>query len=120
MSFSFQKKVASRSFYVLKDAIWENVKMGEEISVHIEANKASRKIDSYCCAMISIKLERSGHIPREVSRNVFIGKDGERADGSVLSIRYRSSLNPIGVLEMDYSRKNSNKGVLRIWNLQGY
>ena len=89
--------------------------MGEEISVQIEANKASRKIDSYCCAMISIKLERSGHIPREVSRNAFIGKDG-----SALSIRYRSSLNPIGVLEMDYSRKNSNKGVLRIWNLQGY
>ena len=112
MSFSFQKKVASRGFYVLKDAIWENVKMGEEISVQIEANKASRKIDSYCCAMISIKLERSGHIPREISRNVFIGKDGERAD--------RPSLNPIGVLEMDYSRKNSNKGVLRIWNLQGY
>ena len=51
--------------------------MGEEISVQIEANKASRKIDSYCCAMISIKLERSGHIPREISRNVFIGKDGE-------------------------------------------
>ena len=118
MSFSFQKKVASRGFYVLKDAIWENVKMG--ISVQIEANKASRKIDSYCCAMISIKLERSGHIPREVSRNVFIGKDGECADGSALSIRYRTSLNPIGVLEMDYSRKNSNKGVLRIWNLQGY
>ena len=86
--------------------------MGEEISVQIEANKASRKIDSYCCAMISIKLERSGHIPREISRNVFIGKDGESAD--------RPSLYPIGVLEMDYSRKNSNKGVLRIWNLQGY
>ena len=45
--------------------------MGEEISIQIETNEVSKKIDPYCCdikALISGKLETVvGHIPREVS-----------------------------------------------------
>ena len=70
MSFSFQTKVASRGFHVFKNTIWENAKMGEEISVQIETNEASKMIDPCCCtikALISGKLETVVHILGEIS-----------------------------------------------------
>ena len=33
MSFSFQTKVTSRGFHVYKNTAWENVTIGQEISV---------------------------------------------------------------------------------------
>ena len=65
MSFSFQTKVASCGFHIKKDRTWENVNIGQEISVQLETNEDSKKIDPYCCAiktMISGKLETVGHI----------------------------------------------------------
>ena len=76
------------AFMFLKNTTWENVKVGEEISVQIETNKALKKIDPYCCglkALISGKLET---VSTEVSRHVFffIGEEEGRVDGSMLSI----------------------------------
>ena len=72
MSFSFQTKVASRGFHIYKNTTWENVNIGQEISVQLETNEDSKKIDLYRCAvktMISGKLKTVGHIPREVSKH---------------------------------------------------
>ena len=60
MSVNFQTKVYSRDFHLFKNTIWENVEMGGEISVQIETNEASNKINPYCYtikAYISVKLE---------------------------------------------------------------
>ena len=78
-------KVASRGFNVFINTIWENAKMGEEISVQIETNEASKKTYCYAIkALISGKLETVGHISREVSRHVFffIREEGGRIGGS--------------------------------------
>ena len=101
MRFSFQTKVASRGFHIYKNTAWENVNMGEEISVQLETNEDSKKIDPYCCAikaMVSGKLETVGHIPREVSRHncFYMKEEGEHIDGSVLSTRYCPSPIPSG------------------------
>ena len=105
MSFSFQTKVASRGFHIYKNTTWENVNIGQEISVQLETNEDSKKIDPYCCAkniMVSGKLETVGHMPREVSRHTYfyIKEEGGRIDGSVLSTCYRPSPIPSGGLEI--------------------
>ena len=51
MIFSFQTKVASRGFHIYKNTTWENVNVGQEISVQLETNEDSKKIDPYCCAL---------------------------------------------------------------------
>ena len=66
--------VASRGFHIYKNTTWENVNISQEISIQLETNEDSKKIDPYCCAienMVSGKLETVGHIPREVSRHTF-------------------------------------------------
>ena len=105
MSFSFQMKPASRWFHICKNTTWENVNMGQEISVQLETNEDSKKIDPYCCAiktMIPGKLETDGHILSKVSRHTYfyIKEEGGRIDGSVLSTRYRPSPILIGALEI--------------------
>ena len=70
--------------------------MGEQISVQIETNEASEKIDPNSCTikvLIAGKLETVGYIIREVLRHVFffIGEEGGRVDGSVLSVRHHLS-----------------------------
>ena len=103
LSFSFQTKVASREFHIIyKNTTWENVNIVQEISVQLETNEDSKKIDPYCCAiktMVSGKLETVGHIPREVSRHTYfyVKKEG-CIDRSVLSTRYRPSPIPSGGL----------------------
>ena len=50
MSFSFQTKVPSRGFHIYKNTVtWENVNVGQEISVQLETNEDSKKVDPYCC-----------------------------------------------------------------------
>ena len=69
MSFSFHTKVTSRGFHICKNTTWENLNISQEISVQLETNEDSKKIDPYCCAkniMVSGKLETVGHMPREV------------------------------------------------------
>ena len=62
MSYSFQTKVAWRGFHIYKNTTSENVNIGQEVSVQLETNEDSKKIDPYCCAiktMVSGKLETS-------------------------------------------------------------
>ena len=42
-------KVASRRFHIYKNTTWENVNIGQEISVQLETNEDSKKTDPYCC-----------------------------------------------------------------------
>ena len=105
MSFSFQTKVASCGFHICKNTTWENLNISQEISVQLETNEDSKKIDPYCCAkntMVSGKLETVGHIPREVSRHAYfyIKEEGGRKDHFVFSTRYRPSLIPSSGLEI--------------------
>ena len=105
ISFNFQTKVASRGFHICKDATWENVNIAQEISVQLETNEDSKKIDPYCCAiktMVSGKLEAVDYTPREVSRHTYfyIKEEGGRINYSVLSTRYRPSPIPYGGLEI--------------------
>ena len=39
MSFSFQTNVDSRGFHIYKNTTWENIKIGQEISVRLETNE---------------------------------------------------------------------------------
>ena len=41
MSSSFQTNVASRGFHIYKNTAWENVNIGQEISVQLEMNEDS-------------------------------------------------------------------------------
>ena len=105
MSFSFQTKVALHGFHIYKNTAWKNVNISQEISVQLETNEDSKKIDPYCCAiktMVSGKLETVSHTQREVSRYIYfyIKKEGGRIDGSVLSIHYRLSPIPSGGFEI--------------------
>ena len=105
MSFNFQTKFASRGFHIYKNTTLENFNIGQEISVQLETNEDSKKVDPYCCTiktMASGKLETVDHIPREVSGHTYfyIKEEGGRIDGSVLSRRYRSSSFLSGELEI--------------------
>ena len=101
MSVSFQTKVSSRGFHTVKNTIWENVKMSKEISVQTETNEVSKKTDPYYFTMKPLtfrKLGTVGHIWRKVSRHflILLGEEGGYVDDSMLSIRYRLLLIPIG------------------------
>ena len=96
MSFSFQTKVASHGFHIHKNTALENANIGQEISVQLETNEDSKKINPHCCAiktMVSGKLEIVRHIPREVSRYTYfyIKEEWGSIDGSVFSTRYHPS-----------------------------
>ena len=42
MSFSFQTKVILRGFHIYKNTTWENVNIGQEISLQLETNEDSK------------------------------------------------------------------------------
>ena len=106
MSFSFQTKVDSLGFHIYKNTTWENVNIGQEISVQLETNEDSRKIDLYCCAMKTMvygKLETVGHIPSEVSGHTYfyIKEEGGRSRRWLcFATRYCPSLIASGALEI--------------------
>ena len=100
-----QTKIASSGFHIFKNTVWKNVKTGWESSLKIETNEPSKKIDTHCCAIKALifgKLETVGHIPREVSRHVFllIGEEVGRVDSFVLQTRYSHSPIPGGGLKI--------------------
>ena len=102
MSFSFQIKVASREFHIYKNTTREDVKICQEISVQLETNAGSTKIDPYCCAIKPWSLEnwRQSVIYQGRFQGIYfyIKEEGGRIDGSVLSTRYRPSPIHIGGL----------------------
>ena len=45
MSFSFQRKFASRGFHIYENTTCKNVIIGQEISVKLEKHEDSKQID---------------------------------------------------------------------------
>ena len=106
MSFSFQTKVNSHGFHIYKNTTWENANIGQEISVQLETNEDSRKIDPYRCAiktMVSGKLETVGHIRSEFSRHTYVyikEKGGRSRRWLCFATRYCPLLIPRGAPEI--------------------
>ena len=74
MAYSFQAKIAALGYRVYKNLAWSNANQGDFVTVEIETDKESKKIDPYCCAiMVDIlpRLKTAGHVPREISRHIF-------------------------------------------------
>ena len=107
MASSFKAQVAARGFHVYRNITWTYVKQGDSVSVEIETNEESKKVDPYSCAIKALvgqppKLKTVGHIPREISRHVFffLKEENERIEGTVYSTKYRPSPIPAGSLEI--------------------
>ena len=107
MAYSFQAQVAARGYHVYRNLTWCNVKQGDLVTVEIETNEESKKVDPYSCAIKAMvgqppQLKTVGHIPREISRHVFffLKEENGRIEGSVHSTKYRPSPIPAGGLEI--------------------
>ena len=48
---SFDSKIASRGYHVYRNSTWQDAKSGDKVEVEIEANKSSKSIDPYACAI---------------------------------------------------------------------
>ena len=107
MAYSFKAQVAARGFHVYRNITWTDVKQGDSVSVEIETNEESKKVDPHSCAIKELvgqlpQLKTVGHIPREISRHVFffLKKENGRVEGTVHSTKYRPSPIPAGGLEI--------------------
>ena len=83
MACSFLAKIAACRYHVYKNMGWSNAKQGDFVTVEIETDKESEKIDPYCCAnkamvVIPPRLKTVGQVPREISRHIFLFKRRER------------------------------------------
>ena len=84
-----------------------NAKQGDFVTVEIETDRKSKKIDPYCCAIkpmadIPPRLKTAGHVPREISRYIFffLREENGKVDGFVYSTQYQPSSVPAGGLEI--------------------
>ena len=50
-AYSFQAKITARGYYVYKRLVRSNAKQGDFVTVEIETDSKSKKIDPYCCAI---------------------------------------------------------------------
>ena len=107
MAYSFKAQVAARGFHVYRNITWTDVKQGDPVSVEIETNEESKKVDPYSCAIKALvgqppQLKTVGHIPREISRHVFffLKEENRRIEGTVYSTKYRPFPIPAGALEI--------------------
>ena len=51
MAYRFEAEVAARGYHIYRNLTWENVKPGDKVTVELETNDESEKIDPYCCAI---------------------------------------------------------------------
>ena len=86
---------------------WSSAKLEDFVTVEIETDKESKKIDPYCCAikaMVDIppRLKTVGHAPREISRHMFffLKEENGKVNGFVYSSQYQPSPVPAGGLEI--------------------
>ena len=107
MAYSFKAQVAARGFHVYRNITWTDVKQGDSVSVEIETNEESKKVDHYSCAIKALvgqspQLKTVGHITREISRHVFflLKEENGRIEGTVHSTKYRPFPVPAGGLEI--------------------
>ena len=103
MAYSFKAQVAARGFHVYRNITWTDVKHGDSVSVEIETNEESKKVDPYSYAIKGLvgqppQLKTVGLIPREISRHVFffLKDENGRIEGTVHSTKYRPSPIPAG------------------------
>ena len=104
MGYSFQAKIPARGYYIYKNLAWNNAKQGYFVTVEIETDKESKKLDPYCCAMKAMvdipRLKTIGHMPRVISRHMFffLKEENGKVDGFVYSTQYQLSPIPAGWL----------------------
>ena len=105
--YSFTTKIASRGYQVYMHTTWSNAQVGDKVVVKIETNVNSKMIDPYYCCKILTKNEEQrmitvGHIPREISRDVFFFLRDELGSvhGQLTSTQYHPSPIPAGGLEV--------------------
>ena len=86
---------------------WSNAKQADFLTVKIETDKESKKIDPYCCAikaMVDIppRLKTVWDVPGEISRHIFffLKEENRNFDGFVFSKQYQPSPIPAGGLEI--------------------
>ena len=100
MACRFQAKIAARGYYVCKNLAWGNAKQGDFVTVEIETDKESQKIDPYCCAikaMVDIPpRHHNGRVcaKTNLKAHIFLFKRRERKSRCLL-IFYAISTAPI-------------------------
>ena len=72
----FSSKIADPRYYVYKNLALSNAIQGEFVTVEIEIDKESKKIDQFCCAIkatvdILPQLKTIEHVSREISWHIF-------------------------------------------------
>ena len=108
IAYRFQATIAARGYHVNKTITWSDVKDGDLVSVEVEDDNSSKKIDPYCCAIkamvgrTSPQLKTVGHVPREISRHIFffLKEESGKIDGFIHSTQYRPLPIPAGGLEI--------------------
>ena len=107
MAYSFQAKIAARGYHVYKNMAWSNAKQGYFVTVEIETDKESKKIDPYCCAIkamfdIPPRLKTVGHVQKENSRHIFffLKANNRKVNGFVYSTQYQPTPIPAEGLEI--------------------
>ena len=107
MAYSFQEKIAARGYHVYKNLAWSNAKLEDFVTVEIETDKESKKIDPYGCAIkamvyIPPQLKTAGHVRREISRHIFffLKEENGKVDGFVYSLQNQPSPVLAGELEI--------------------
>ena len=97
MEFSFQAKIAARGYHVHKSLAWSNEKQWDFVTVEIETDRESKKIDPYCQdikAMVDIppllKTVARVSAKRNIKAHIFLFKRRERK-GRWLCIFYTIS-----------------------------
>ena len=91
------------------------------MTIEIEINKESIKIDPYRCPVKAIvrypaKLATVGHIPWEISRRVYFSpkEEGGKVESFVFSIKYRASPILAGGLEIPLTLSFKKSSILNI------
>ena len=92
MTYSFQAKISARGYHVCNQLAWSNAEQGDFVTVEIERNEESKKVDPYSCAIkamvyISQQLKTVEHVPREISRHAFffLKEENGKVDGFAIS-----------------------------------
>ena len=98
MTYSFQARISARGYHVCKQLAWSNAEQGDFVTVEIERDKESKKIDPYSCAIkamvyMSPQLKTVEHVSREISRHAFffLKEENGKVDGFVYSTQYQPS-----------------------------
>lgn len=112
IAYRFQATIAARGYHVNKTITWSDVKDGDLVSVEVEDDNSSKKIDPYCCAIKAMvgkdftTTENCRTCPkRNIKAHILLFERGEREDRwvrtfhSIPTVTYSRGWfrNPLGV-----------------------